>query len=190
MANITAIVKKQERLVNGDIFKDIEFIEFIEEVDGVVLGNKISYPLVILLTQDCDLEQDFKARMPKDDKEINHDKWLLSVLVVPIYNAEHVFAGNHLEELDMKMGIINKSKTPGDMLRQNSNPRYHYLQFDETIDIVPSIIDFKHFFSISKEYLQRVKSKNYICTINELYREDITQRFAAFLSRLALPEIK
>ena len=85
------------------------------------------------------------------------------------------------------MQLINKNKTPGTNLKQNETPRYHYLTFPDNMQIVPSVIDFKHYFSVNITYLKRVKTEQFVCKIAELYREDISQRFASFLSRVGLP---
>ena len=55
------------------------------------------------------------------------------------------------------------------------------------INVVPSVIDFKHYFSVNVKYLQKVKRKQFVCMVGDLYREDISQRFASFLSRIGLP---
>ncbi len=117
----------------------------------------------------------------------DHDKKILSVIVAPLYNAEHLYNGEHLSELEMEMAKINRRKSPGNNLRQNQTPRYHFIEFPENIPIVPSVIDFKHYFTVNVEYLKRHKKKNYVCQIDVLYREDISQRFSSFLSRIGLP---
>jgi hypothetical protein len=74
------------------------------------------------------------------------------------------------------------------MIRQNNNPRYHYLEFDtNVVQISPSIIDFKHYFSVNVEYLIAQKQRDFVCQIAPLYRESISQRFTSFLSRIGLP---
>jgi hypothetical protein len=112
---------------------------------------------------------------------------LFSVLVAPLYNVEHVYKGEHLSDLSMQMQTINRNKTPGKSLRLNETARYHYLEFPEELQIVPSVIDFKHYFSVNVSYLKKVKTKRFVCKVAELYREDIAQRFASFLSRIGLP---
>jgi hypothetical protein len=114
---------------------------------------------------------------------------LFSVLVAPLYNAEHVFQGLHLSELNMKMMEINQRKTPGTNLKNNETPRFHYLEFPRLVPIVPSVIDFKHFFSVNINYIRIHKKTNFVCRASELFREDVSQRFASFLSRIGLPEI-
>ena len=114
--------KKPDRVSQGDIYKDVDWIEDVEESEGVLTIRKIRFPYVIVLTQDCDLAQDFELRWRGAEGD-NQDKFLISVLVAPIYNVDHVYNGEHLSELGLTMAQINKGKTPGDCLRQNKNPR-------------------------------------------------------------------
>ncbi len=88
----------------------------------------------------------------------------------------------------MTMAEITKNKTPGKTLRKNQTPRYHYLEFPSNVPIVSSVIDFKHYFTVNVEYLKKHKKKNFICQVGPLYREDISQRFASYLSRIGLPD--
>ena len=175
------------RLAQGDIIRDVECVEYVVERNGQLEMAKIVFPLVVVLTQDCDLAQDYKFRWSKLPTTTN-DKLLLSVLVAPLYNAEHVYNGEQLSELGMKMVPINRNKTPGDNLRKNETPRYHYLEFDSGTPVVPSVVDFKHYFSVNAAILKKTKSRNYVCRISTLYREDVAQRFASFLARIALPD--
>ena len=174
------------RISQGDIYKDIEYIEHIIEKDGNLEVSKINFPLVIVLTQDCDLMQDYTYRWARKPTQ-NNDKLLLSVLVAPLYNAEHFFLGEHLSELTLQMEKINKNKSPGKYLMTNDRPRYHYLEFPKEVGIVPSIIDFKHYFSVNLEYLKQIKKTNFVCRVSQLFREDVTLRFSNFLSRIGLP---
>jgi hypothetical protein len=180
----------ESRVSQGDIYQNVEFIESVNEENGIVEISKIVFPYIVVLTQDCDLAQDFKFR--SDDSRTG-DKIILSVLVAPIYNANHVYLGEHLAELNQVMRQIqvkgkgNKPTTEWRNLVNNDNPRYHHLEFPNEVSIVPSIIDFKHYFSLNLEYLYEIRGKNFICKVSELYREDISQRFASFLSRIGLP---
>jgi hypothetical protein len=185
---IKAHKKCDKRICQGDIFRDIEFIEYAVEVKGIFEISTIVFPLVIVLTQDCDLEQDAKVRTLGPEAR-SQDKLLFSVLVAPLYNVEHVYEGKHLSDLNMQMQEINRKKTPGTNLTKNETPRYHFLVFPERIPIVPSVIDFKHYFSVNVNYLKRVKRKQFVCRVGDLFREDISQRFASFLSRIGLPEL-
>jgi hypothetical protein len=181
-----ALVEREPRICQGDIFKNIAFLEYATESDGIVEISNIEFPNVVVLTQDCDLNQDYEEQ--KSETKDSHDKKLFSVIVAPLYNAEHVFKGEHLEYLKMSMTIINKNKSPGLNIMNNKNPRYHYLDFQEGIALPSSIIDFKHYFTVNVECLKENKEEKYICKLAPLFREDLSHRFAFFLSRIGLPE--
>lgn len=185
---IKSITKgKTSRLSQGDIIRNVDYIESICERNGSLKISKIRFPLVIVLTQDCDLAQDYKYRYSEESHN-SYDKLMFSVLVAPLYNADHFFQGEHLSLLDYKIQPINRKKTPGDFIIKNDNPRFHYLEFDPDIPIVQSVIDFKHYFSVNLEYLKKKKKKDFVCKVSELYREQITLRFSNFLSRIGLPD--
>lgn len=185
---IKARSSPRPRVTQGDIYRDIDFIEYAVEKSGIMEVSKINFPLIIVLTQDCDLEQDYHTRWSRKATS-SHDKWLLSVLVAPLYNAEHVYIGEHLSALNLKMQSISKEATHGKFLRKNQLPRYHYLEFPSEIHIVPSVIDFRHYFSVNVQHLKKVRKTNFVCNIPALFREDISQRFASFLSRIGLPTL-
>ena len=177
-----------ERILQGDILSDVEYIEAVSEKEGLIRVSKIVFPLAIVLTQDCDLTWDFDSRHAEKP---NQDKYLFSAIVAPLYNYEHFIIGEHLSELGQKMATIskNKEKTDNKNLRSNETPRYHYLEFDESIPIVNSVIDFKHYFSVNIQHLESHKKNHFICTVSELFRERVSQRFANYLSRIGLPEV-
>lgn len=181
-------VKKERkpRLAQGDILRDVDHVEHVHERYGIIEISKVVFPLSIVLTQDCDLAQDYKFRCSKE-KTANQDKYLLSVILAPIYNLEHVYTGDHLSALGMKMNPIGRKGSPGNNLRNNETPRYHYVEFPEDIRVVPSVIDFKHYFTANVIYLKKHKRDNFVCQISELYREDISHRFSSYLSRIGLP---
>jgi len=189
MSKVRVQKNRVGRISQGDVFRDVEFIEYVIEKRGVLEVSKIIFTLVVVLTQDCDLERDSQYRKRQPKPPTNHDKQLFSVLVAPLYNAEHVFSGEHLSNLKLSMTEILKNRTPGKYLIQNERPRYHYLDFPTDVPIVPSIIDFKHYFSVNVPYLEKIRTKNFICRLSALYREDLSQRFAAYLARIGLPDV-
>ena len=178
--------RRSARVSQGDILRDVEHVEYVTTKGGIVEISKIVFPLVVVLTQDCDLAQDYKFRWSRPAPS-NQDKLLLSVLVAPLYNVEHVYTGEHLQDLGLKMNPINKGKSPGQYLRNNETPRYHYLEFPEDVAVTSSVVDFKHYFSANVEYLKSHKKRGFVCQLSELYREDVSQRFSSFLSRIGLP---
>lgn len=182
MTKVQVNKRRKTRISQGDVFRDVECIEHVWEKNGIIEVSKIVFPLVLVLTQDCDLEQDSNNR-----NRTTQNTKLLSVLVAPLYNAEHVYTGEHLSELGLTMEKINKNRTPGTTLIQNERPRYHYLDFPADIPLVPSIADFKHYFSVHVSYLESRRKQNFVCRLSDLFREDVSQRFASYLARIGLP---
>lgn len=181
---IKVIDIKENRLRQGDIIQDVECIESVKEEENVVEIRKIIFPYIIVLTQDCDLKLEFKLRLHEEE---NQDKWLISALVAPLYIATHVYDGEHLADIGIKSRRISKKKEKN-FLENNQIPRYHYLKFEEDKNTNDLVIDFKHYFSIQIDYLEKLKETNFLFSIAELFREEISRRFACFLSRIGLPE--
>lgn len=177
----TRIEEPNERISQGDIFKDIEYIEYYLEKDGNIELSKIVFPYIFVLTQDCDLAQDFFLRGK------NQDKILISVLVAPMYNLEFVMDGSHLSELEIKMHKFKgTSNTAINDISENNNPRYHHLNFGNKMP--EFIIDFKHYFTLNRPYLESITKTNRLFKVKELHREQVCQRFSSFLSRIGLPD--
>lgn len=196
-----SVQDREQRVCNGDIFRDIEYVENISTIglDKYKI-SVIRFPLIIVLSQDCDLKWDNELRTLKEKagegvKLPNDDKRLLSVLVAPLYNMKHATEGTQLSGLDMQMSplppLINskgKVSGTGKAIVDNQNPRYHYLEFEDEVQIVESVIDFKHYFTLGTSYLADNRPAKFVCSIADLYREKISQRFAYFLSRVGLPD--
>lgn len=174
-----------------DIFRNVEFIEYVKEKDDSIEVSKIVFPQAIVLTQACDLKQDFDARKKLEDtKTGNNDKFLISVIVAPIYNFEDFRQGTHLEQLGLTMEPKgSRTKSLCENIIKNENKRYHYLNFADNVELVESVIDFKHYFTVTVSYLRSIYEENYVCSICSLYRELILQRFSNFLARIGLPDL-
>jgi len=57
------------RVVQGDILKDVMSIEWditSEDTNDISLITKINFPYILILSQDCDLDHDFKNRNDQD----------------------------------------------------------------------------------------------------------------------------
>lgn len=187
--------KYNGRLSQGDIYKNVWCFENISEDGQNLIIKRIFFPYVVILTQDCDMQQHNEYVGRKSGQ-------LFSVLVAPIYNAASFMEGTHLEYLKLKAPSFISSKNKGTLIEttgqyvnseakliiDNQISRFHYLGFDnKDIDVPPSIVDFKHYFSIGVEYLKNDKQNDFVCRLNPLYRELLTQRFSNYLSRIGLP---
>lgn len=179
------------RIKQGDIFCKVPYFEsYIVNNSGDFEINIKEFPLSLVITQDCDLEQNLKNRnsiqtKPDNDNILSYDKFLVSVIVLPLYNAQHLFEGTHLSELKIKTENFNSDRRK--IIKQNNNSRYHYIELPKDNLLPALIIDFKHMFSINLNWLESNKA-NRVCSIDELYREYISQRFSNFLSRIGLPD--
>lgn len=105
-----------------DLFKNVEFLEYVQEEGDVITVSKIVFPLAIVLTQACDLQQDYNARKRNKEQHTgDQDKFLISVIVAPVYNFEDLRLGNHLEQLGLTMQIMgNRLKSKCDNIIKNA----------------------------------------------------------------------
>ncbi len=186
------IKKYNNRISQGDIYKDVWCFENISQDNNSLKINRIFFPYVVVLTQDCDIQQ-------HDEYVGQKSGQLFSVLVAPIYNVASFMEGKHLEEMHLSSPSYISSKgkilestgqkinSEGQLIINNQIARYHYLNFENNIEVPPSIVDFKHYFSLGVNYLKNDKNKDFVCRLKPLYRELLTQRFSNYLSRIGLP---
>lgn len=83
---IQALTNLDKRIRQGDIIRDVEYIESVSEQSGIVTISKIIFPLIVVLTQDCDLTWDYNSRI--NSHRHNNDKYLFSTIVAPLYNYQ------------------------------------------------------------------------------------------------------
>lgn len=183
--------KYNNRISQGDIYKNVWCFENISQENNSIKINRVFFPYVIVLTQDCDIQQHQEYVGQKSGQ-------LFSVLVAPLYNAGRFFEGKHLEQLHLKSSnyISNKGtmlkstnqkiNSEGQLIVNNQIARYHYLEFKDAA-VPPSIVDFKHYFSLGVDYLKNDKNEDFVLRLKPLYRELLTQRFSNYLSRIGLP---
>lgn len=171
------------RILQGDILRDVDFVYTADDEKEVVI--KYFLPYMIILSQDCDLEQDFKNRNENDSQK--HDAYLQSILVCPAYLSDHFREGDHLKEFELKMEYKNSQKFSA--IKRNLDPRYHYLDQDPNLQVPNLIVDFKHYYTLPVDFLYKIYGAHYIASLNELFREAISQRFSFYFSRIGLPEL-
>ena len=168
---------RKRRLCQGDILRDLSFS--IEDLKYGSNQKKIHLNFAVVLSQECDIKWDFDAR----ESGGNNDKFLPVILVCPAYLASPFCNGEHIRDWKMQNHDIN-------VLKKNDKlKRYHYLHPDIDFSIPELVIDFKHFFTLPRELLYKYRSTSYVATISELFREELSQRFSNYLSRIGLPEI-
>ena len=111
-----------------------------------------------------------------------------SILLSPAYPADKLREGIHLEFIGMDMSKIGKTKSSNwRKIIQNETPRYHYLDKFDEIGLIDLVIDFKRYYTLPRQYLYSIREDSYLISLNELYREDLSNRFSNYLSRIGLP---
>ena len=175
----------EERYEQGDILRDVSLVEWADTQQDEIKIQRRELAYCVVVSQECDLEHDFNERRKSDSP--SNDKHLQSVLICPAYPVQDFRAGDHLKNLKMKMQNIN-SENWG-RIRQNSNPRYHYLDKHENFQVPELAIDFKHYITVPREILYRDDfDRCYLASMEILYRESLSSRFAHYLSRIGLPD--
>ena len=178
------IKHNEERICQGDILRDFEYLEYTPNSKKTGTGKEKIFPYLLVLSQDCDLDLDCEYHTKSKDDQ---DKFLFSILVCPGYFAEELRGGIHLRKYKLKMQQINKEMWNN--IKHNQNPRYHFLKGEKTFQVPDLVLDFKHYYAISRDVLYENFEDHYIGSINELFREALSQRFAYYLSRVGLPLI-
>ena len=165
------------RLCQGDILKNVEILiasDFDNDSKEYTRGF-LTLQYCVLINQECDLLADYNARVLSNSAEIKADKILPSILLLPAYHAEQFKQGIHLPQ---------REKWNSDQFRiikQNNNSRFHYIEAFEDLQIPEMIIDFKHLYTITANIVNKRINDFYLASINELYRESLSQRYCNYL---------
>ena len=174
-------VNSDGRFHQGDILEDIEFsYPKVTETGHEIINIKIPYAVVV--SQECDLFWDFKNRNNPEKKD--EDKFIQTILVCPAFLEEDFKTGQYLTALGLRMQTWNTGNI--EKIQKNNLSRYHFIEA-KTGDPVPSLyIDFKHYYTLNNTFDKY--QGNYRASLEVLYREQLSQRFAFYLSRIGLPE--
>lgn len=164
--------------------------------------EQISFPFVLVLSQSCDLLQEYRSRWgaarirPAASDESQYrmesgkdDKCLLGVLCLPLYNMEHFILGEHLSELGLSMS--GKSLWKSDrkkILQSNRDARYHCLSFGESVSVPQSVADFKHYLVVPGADVYHSTECHRVAAVPEWHREQILHRFGSYLTRIGIPD--
>lgn len=173
---------RKKRICQGDILKDLTYVigEPTSKVEAEI-DDESTFEYAIVMNQDCDLNQDFDQRQESHQRDSRN---IRSVLLCPGYPAQKFYQGNHITKWS--------HPTQNDRMKEkieanNEMKRYHYIKGDIKLGVPELVIDFKHFYTVPVDLVYRQRKLSYMATIGELYREELSQRFAYFLSRIGLP---
>ena len=187
-----------ERAGNGpirqaELLKSVSEFQVVANPDGdpaEVFTRRIEHPLVIVLSQDCDLEQDFDFRFPAAEDPPSH-----SDIEVHPRTLSHIILCDVFEEGELKQRVPESfGSRDYKRIDQNQNERYH--RFDgagvagTAEEIEPLFLDFKRHFSIpcSSAYEQLDSGPmGRTARLPAYYLHDLNHRFYSYLARVAIP---
>ena len=153
--------------------------------------TSIHHPFMIVMTADCDLEQDFNARFSEKNAaeqaaettaEQKHPALVPHVLLCEVYDSNQI-----------------RPRVPGSdvwkRIQQNQDERYHHFPpaqigdrpVDEFLDLY---LDFKKTLALPTEnlYLALAQGVSRLALVPSPYIHDLMHRFYGFLSRVGLPD--
>jgi hypothetical protein len=172
---------KEKHVHQGDIYKEIDIL--IYNAEGELL--EVTFPYVIVASQECDLSQDYDNRCDLNTEK--HDKYIPSIIVVAAYLKELFKKGDHLRDINQTMEDHNSARMK--LIEQNNNFRYQFLSGCSDYQIPELVVDFKHYYTISRDYFcsKFLDENHYLASLNSIYREHFSSRFGHYLCRIALP---
>jgi hypothetical protein len=177
-----------DRLWQGEILENVVQIRpTVESIAANVLGQlefaPVIHELVVVMSQDCDLDQDYARRAE------HREGTLPNIMLCDVYRAEVLRA---LVRQRDQLGSQDWRKR----IAQNQNERFHYLQRTEPAQdlqregLSALALDFKLYFTLPTDELYARLSQGIRrrCILNTPYAEHLAHRFFKFQSRVALPQ--
>jgi hypothetical protein len=167
----------------GEILTDLtQAVVLVTSGESAPKFDPTIHPYCIVVSQDCDLDGDFRARQGMDDDSERQSKLLPSVLFCEVTTAE-----------ELRGGV--KSSKAWDRIRSNQDLRYHFLELispecDLSGHGLPELgLDFKRYFTIptADVYAQLQSKVQRRCRLLSPYLEHFSTRFACYQFRVALP---
>lgn len=169
------------------ILRDVEVPEVHGRRGRFSQVDFATYPWLVVLNQDCDLDLDHHARKgtsPTGGPPIKKDKRLRSVLLCPAFPELEVLDGVYVEGASKFLGTEQR------MVRDNRHERFHVLSPEPPLVNETLILDFKLVIAATPEYVERwIRShrESRVAVLNPPYRDRLTQRFANYFTRIAEP---
>jgi hypothetical protein len=177
------------RLHQGEILSNVveRLVKWTPDAEG---GDdfgfaEVVHPYVVVLAQDCDLEQDANGRATRGLDESKLRNALISnvllIVASEFENAKSLFPGSDVRK----------------RAKQNKDERFHFLSAvpaaDDALTFgIPSmVLDFKRFFTYPTEELLNSISRGEArqrARLSSPYVEHLSSRFGYFIQRVGLPQ--
>lgn len=192
MATTSKAIKSQfkDPICQGDIFQNVRYNYIESEDDKGVKIIEYEFPMAIIVSQACDVIGMEELVSSKTGKAT---KFMPSILMCPIYDYTSAKSGQHIKDAFDKMlfRFENENTYQSDdykVAQRDWHYRIHALEIkiEDNILLEKAIIDFKHYFTVPMSYLISNKN-NRIFHLDDLFAEQITLKFATYLTRVAIP---
>ena len=172
----------------AEILSSVTQLKRTMPVDSTPLAvDLVNHPYAIIISQDCDLDLDFRARMGlngPNDKPVSSDKKIPNILLCEVVTAEQL------------RGLTEVNSTLLSRIKDNNDVRYHFFQkvdssYDRANTGLPEMAtDFKRYFTIPADELYAQLAGSIVQRRTRLkspYCEHFSTRFSHHLCRIALP---
>lgn len=180
-------------ICQGDVFKDIRYAYIDSEDNDNVQIVEFLFPMAVIISQACDVNSMGEIVAEQGGKST---KFMPSILMCPIYDVDVAKKTNHLEQAFKELDIRKLDGKDDYLLYRDdlkvAGKDWHYRFHDLTISIdgatvlEKAVIDFKHYFTVPASYLMKNRDKR-LFHLDDLFSEQITLKFATYLSRVAIP---
>jgi hypothetical protein len=196
MATISIAIKpnNESHICQGDVFKNVRFNYLDAEDNESADVVEYIFPMAIIISQACDVDAVSKMLKETTGKV---KKFMPSILMCPIYDKEEAKGLTHLDSAFNELSIKKSgdkseqlfSSKEYNVVEQDWHYRFHALTVGDkkgNIIMENAVIDFKHYFTVPPTYLYKNREQR-IFHIDSLFAEQITLKFATYLSRVAIP---
>lgn len=182
---IYRLSKQDSSLRQGEILTEvvqyIPIIDKLSESPQKLSFESIIHPYAIIVTQDCDLDWDYKARNEKGDKP---EKLLNSIILCEISTAREVRNTDNMNSKDWKL------------VSSHRHERFYFfekipIEHDLEQEGLPELTaDFKKVFGIDSANLYsqiKIGTLKRRSILESPYLEHFSRRYNSFQGRVALP---
>ena len=185
--------KDNDPIMQGDIYKKVKYSYIDSENESAIDIIEFEFPLAVIISQACDVLSMEKILNKKIGKAT---KFMPSILLCPIYDKDIAKTSNLLKSAFNELGLTLEEdnmyqKDDYKVALRDWHYRFHAMEIDvmdkKELNISDAIIDFKHYFSVPMSYLISNR-KNRICHLDDLFAEQLSLKFATYLSRVAIPD--
>jgi hypothetical protein len=174
----------------AEFLRDVEEQRVIGGAADALDYLTIKHALVVVMTQDCDLERDCDLRFPDEGEPPPAEE-----VEVDANSLAQILLCDAYSDTELRGKLTNFGSKDWKRVVQNENERYHHFDAAEIEDgtgtpVDAVCIDFRKHFTVPSVYVyDRVAAKDTvrIAIVPPIYSHDLMHRFYGYLSRVALP---